>query len=110
MPNDSYLYLPRQIAKFMMSTQNMSNYCGLVRTQMMSKQNMSNSRVCYMNDSELKSVHINKIESKRIKSNACSTDKSKSKSVHKIYISVNTNKVKDTNDENLRLRIKAILK
>ena len=46
MPTDSYFYIVRQLAKFIMSTQNMSNSRVLVRTQNMSAQNMSNLRVC----------------------------------------------------------------
>ena len=37
-PTDSYLYLERQLANFMMI-----NLCGLVRTKTTSTQNMSNS-------------------------------------------------------------------
>ena len=52
MTNDSYFYLSRQIAKFMMCTQKMSNSCGSIRTQHMSKQKMSYSCVCFKDESE----------------------------------------------------------
>ena len=39
------------------------------------------------------------IESKRVTIVACSTDKIKSKSVHEMYISVDTRKLKDKKDE-----------
>ena len=61
MPTDSYFYLARQLEKFMMSTQNMSNLRGLsnshglVRIKKMSMKNMSNSRVYYTDQSKKKS-------------------------------------------------------
>ena len=74
MPNDDYFYLSRQLEKFMMSTQSISNLRGLVRTQNISTQKMSNLCVCYMADSESKSVHANESESKRMNFNVFSTD------------------------------------
>ena len=41
-PTDSYLYPVRQLAEFMMSTQNIINLRGSERTQNTSKKNMSN--------------------------------------------------------------------
>ena len=99
MPTDSYFYPSRQLAKFMTSTQIMSNSCGLVRMQKMSAQwmitfhfsvriknmstqNMSNLHVCSTNKSESKNVHVDKRESKRINVKACFTEKSEAKSVH----------------------------
>ena len=63
-PTDSYFFLARHLAKFMMSnlcglvrtknmsTENMSNSCGLVRTK-----NMSNSRDFSTDDSKSKMVN-----------------------------------------------------
>ena len=68
MPNDSYFYLVIQLANFMIissrdlvrthniSTQNMSNLCGLVRTQ-----NISNFLGCFTDKIKSKKVNINEI-------------------------------------------------
>ena len=62
MHTDSYFYIARNLAEFMMSKKSMSNSGGLVRTQNMSTQNMSNLRVCSMDESKSKIVHVNEIE------------------------------------------------
>ena len=98
-PNDRYVYLSRQLAKFMMIAQNMSNLRSLVRTQKMRTQSMNNWRVYYTNESKSKNNCVNKRESKFITVNACFTHNSESKSIHEVDISVNTNKVKATKDE-----------
>ena len=74
MPTDSYFYLSRHLAKFIMSTLNMSNSRGLVTTQNMITQKISNSRFCSMYKIESKSAHVNKRKSKRIDGYACFTD------------------------------------
>ena len=79
MPTDNHFYLAIQIANYMMSTQKMSNLIGLVRTQNMIMQKMSNLCVCYTDESEPKSGHANKSESKNITVNACYTDERESK-------------------------------
>ena len=73
MPTDSYVYLPRQLEEFMMtifhglvisqnmSTQKMSNLRGSVRTQKTSMKNMSNPRGCSTDDIISKRVNINEI-------------------------------------------------
>ena len=83
----------------MTNTQNMNN-------SEMSTQNIPNLRVCSFNKRESKRInederklHIcstDQIESKRVIFNACSSNKSKSKSVHK---SINKREVKDVNNE-----------
>ena len=77
MPTDSYVYLPRQLEEFMMtifhglvisqnmSTQKMSNLRGSLRTQNTSTQNMSNSHGCSTDKSTPKRVNINRRESKK---------------------------------------------
>ena len=65
----------------MMSTQKMSNSCGLVITQKISTQKMINPYVYSTYKSESKIV-VNKRESKRITVNTCSMYESESKSVH----------------------------
>ena len=107
MPTDSYVYLPRQLEEFMMtifhglvisqnmSTQKMSNLRGSLRTQNTSTQNMSNSHGCSTDKSTPKRVNINRRESKRVNVNACYTDIIKLKSVNK----VDTSKVKYKRDE-----------
>ena len=80
MPTKIYFYIERNLETFIMSTQNMINSCGSsnlygsIRTQKMSTQKMSNSRFC-------------------------STDESKSKRIHKMDISVNMSKLKNTKYE-----------
>ena len=74
----------------MTSKKNMNNLCGLVRTQNTSTYNITNLRVCSTDESESKSVHVKKIESKMININTCYTDKSESKGVHKMDIIVST--------------------
>ena len=63
----------------MISMQKMSNMCGSVRTQNMSTQKISNSRVCSTDEIKSKSVHVDESESKMINGNVCSTYKIKSK-------------------------------
>ena len=101
MPYDSYIYLTRQISKCMMrlNVQKMNN-------SETSTQNIPNSHVCSLDNSEPKMTNTEKNEShvfsteknesKRVIVNACSSDKSESKSVH---ISVNTSEVKGANNE-----------
>ena len=60
---------------------------------------MSNLCVYSTDERKSKIVHINDFESKRVNVNVCSTDKIEPKSVHKMDIIMNTNKVKDTKDE-----------
>ena len=83
-PTDSYFYLERNIEKFMMR-----NSRGLLRTQNMSTQKMSNSRVCSMDERESRSINVN----------MCYMNKRKPKSVHEMDMSVNTSEVKYTKDE-----------
>ena len=65
----------------------------------MSTQKKGNLYVCSTEMSKSKSVHVNENESKRLNASACSTDETESKSVHEMNISVNKKKVKDTKDE-----------
>ena len=96
---DSYLYLERHLAKFIMNTKNMSNSRGSVRTQNMSMKNISNHPVCSTDKSESKIVHVDKSKSERIYVLACSMYEQESKSAHKMDTSVNTKKVTDTKYE-----------
>ena len=64
------------------------NLCGLVRTQKTSKQNMSNLRGLYTDESESKRFNINEEESKRINLSKCYTDNSESKGIHEVNTSI----------------------
>ena len=76
----------------------------------MSTQNMINLRVCSTDESKSKSVHFNKSKSKRMNANACYMNKSESKRVHKMDIRVNTKKYNIQRMKNLWLQIIPILK
>ena len=82
MPTESYFCISRQLAKFIISTQNMNNL-----------------RVCSTDENKSKKIHVDKIESKRINIKFFSIDERESKIVHEMDISVNMNKVKYTKDE-----------
>ena len=56
-------------------------------------------RTCSVDNSESKSIHVDNIKSKRINIKKCSRDESESEIIHEMDIRVNTNKVKDTKDE-----------
>ena len=61
-------------------------------------QKILNSHVCSSDDSESKSIIVDESVSKRVIVNAYSLEERRLKSVH---ISVNTSKVKDTNNESV---------
>ena len=116
-PTGSYFYLARHFAKCIMR---LNFHFGPVRTHMtntqkmniseMNTQNIPTLHVCSLDDSESKSINMDKTlshvcstdksESETIIDDACSTDDSESKRVH---ISVNTSDVKysmnETKDE-----------
>ena len=58
MHTESYLYPKIQLAKFIMSTQNMINSRSFVRTQNRSTQKMTNSHVCFIDESKSKSFTL----------------------------------------------------
>ena len=80
----------------------MRNSCGLVRTHKIITQKIPNFRFCSTDEVKLKKINViicstYERESKIV--NVYSTEDIKSKSAHKIDISVNTSEVKDTKYE-----------
>ena len=65
----------------------------------MTMQNIPNSHFCYTYDGKSKSINTDECRSKGVDVNACYTDESEPKSVHK----ANTRKVKYKEDENFWL-------
>ena len=94
MPNDFYFYIVRHIAKCMMR-----NLRCTVRTQKTSTQNIPNLHVFYIDKRKSERINLDKSESEIVNVDVCSTDKSESKSVHEMDISVNTGKINYTKYE-----------
>ena len=103
-PTGSYVYLSRQLVKFMMIYDALNSHGYPVRTEMTATKQIPASRVCSMDQSELiefpvdenlsKICSTDEDESKGIIFKECSTKDDESECVHR-YI----NKQKDANNE-----------
>ena len=94
-PTDIYVYLARQLAKYMMR---LNSHVDSIRTQLTSTQHIPNSQVCSLDEIKSKGIIADKNllkvcsaddnELKRVITDECCLDDSESKIVH---ISINTN-------------------